>query len=576
MSLKRLRFRFKDVPMLWKLLAPIVLMMAMSMAILFMNLNKDRNVLEANKDLAEISIVGVSAISDLMQEFQALDVLFFRYLIEQSVGSLENGEEKMDALKVRAKALEAQIGAVSLLYEGENKTKLQSLKEDYHKYVVGENNDGVYDVAKQLMGIDIGFVLKGIDRYQEVGDSFGRTIAELEKSKRTEAQALADQTEGTISAATFQSVVTSLAAGVIGLVLSTIMVLVVVQAIKAIAVETRALATGDLSADLATLERKDELGTIVEGLVVFKKNALETEALRARQAEAEARAQEEKRRMMNALADQFDSQIGGALERLAVASQNLQEASQTMNTTAQEAQAGSATVARAMQTTSANLGAVSAAAEEMTANARSISEQVDGVTQRAGAAVEGAEVSTQKVNELGALIDNIGTVVMSIRMVAKKTSLLALNATIEAARAGGAGRGFAIVAGEVKALSQETTLKTQEIEERIAQVQGASAGSMASIRTITNHITEINDVVSTTARAIQDQNEALTEVTRNVMEVSTAADEVSTSVGGLHAGAAQTHDAACMVGSAADEIVGLLDSLRESVDQFLAQVRSED
>ncbi|MFN3826115.1 MAG: methyl-accepting chemotaxis protein [Micavibrio sp.] len=338
----------------------------------------------------------------------------------------------------------------------------------------------------------------------------------------------------------------------------------------------RVLAQGNYNVVIPGLHLKDEIGSMAASVEVFKKNGLETLRLQKEQEQAKVRAEEEKRRMMNELADRFDQQVGKAIRDMIGAVDILQVTAKEMDGTARSTQESSTYVASSAEETNVNVQTVSAATEEMTASAKEISQQVANVASQANVASSSARAANEKVNQLKKLIENIGEVVDAIKNIAGQTNLLALNATIEAARAGAAGRGFAVVADEVKKLSSETAQKTEEIESRITEIQRATQESVMAMREIIDSILGIDGAAAQTASAAEEQNAVLAEIARNVSEVSLAVQQVSQAIGNVQAGATQTGDASQALKASADNISGLAGHMQAAVTQFLQQIRNDN
>jgi len=167
-----------------------------------------------------------------------------------------------------------------------------------------------------------------------------------------------------------------------------------------------------------------------------------------------------------------------------------------------------------------NAASVAAGAEQMGTSIREIAASASEAARVTTTAVEAADVAGARVQELGRASEEIGAVVHAITAIAEQTNLLALNATIEAARAGEAGKGFAVVASEVKDLAQETARATEDIEARVAGIQAEMTGAVDSITAIREVIAQMSEHVTTIAAAVEEQTATTTTMSASVHQAA--------------------------------------------------------
>ena len=236
-----------------------------------------------------------------------------------------------------------------------------------------------------------------------------------------------------------------------------------------------------------------------------------------------------------------------AAARFSQPSQQLGDASKTLNAVATQVAGGaakaateSARVATAAEEMKQNVTNVAGAAEEMSATTREIAGNASESAKTAREAKELASSANTTVQALNAGAVAIGKVTKTINAIAQQTNLLALNATIEAARAGEAGKGFAVVANEVKELAKQTAKATEEITGQIDTIQNETRRSVDAIGTIAQVIEQIDGFASSIAVSVEEQAAAVRDIARNANEVSIGVGSVVDSITGVAATARES------------------------------------
>ena len=325
------------------------------------------------------------------------------------------------------------------------------------------------------------------------------------------------------------------------------------------------LAEDDTDVEIDYTKNRDEVGNMARAVEVFRDNAIEVKRLKAAQEAADRKAAEDRAQMLADVAGQIEGSIGAIAQRMAAAASQVKTSAQTLSANAEQASAQSGTVAGASEQASANVQTVAAATEELASSVSEISRQVVQSTEIAGRAVREVDATNTKVQGLARAAGQIGEVVALISDIAEQTNLLALNATIEAARAGEAGKGFAVVASEVKNLANQTARATGEISSQVSEIQAATDDAVHAILAIGKVIEEINNATNGIAAAVEEQSAATQEIARNVEQAATGTQEVSSNIVGV----AQAADS---TGSNARELLQASETMDRDSGELKQQV----
>ncbi len=264
---------------------------------------------------------------------------------------------------------------------------------------------------------------------------------------------------------------------------------------------------GDFSSEIPRelRDRKDEAGDLCRSLDGMSKNL---------------------RKLVFEVAEGVHTLAASATELSAIASQTssgtrtMAEKASTVAAAAEESSTNTVSVAARMEQAATNLVSVAGATEEMSATVGDIAAKVA----KAHAISEDASAKAQAISslmrQLGQAAQQIGQVTEVITNISSQTNLLALNATIEAARAGAAGKGFTVVANEIKELAGQTAHATEDIKSKISGVQTSTAEAVADIGKIFDVIKEVGSIVGDIAGSIEEQATVTRDVAGNIAEAT--------------------------------------------------------
>lgn len=334
------------------------------------------------------------------------------------------------------------------------------------------------------------------------------------------------------------------------------------------------LASGNAEGEISGTERQDEIGGMARAVEIFRENALERKRLEEEMRRERDREKTRQSRVEDLITD-FRGSIGDIRQSLEHQLGTLQSSSENLGRIAGEASQGASTAGSASQEASSNVDHVANAAGELTAASREISTQVHKASESVTQCMLVAEQADQDISSLANLAERIGAIVDIINSIAEQTNMLALNATIESARAGEAGRSFAVVANEVKALAGQTAKATDEISEQVQAIQTATQQAVGSIRTITAQVSDIQGRTTAIAAAVEEQEASTHEISRAISLASDGSNQVASSVTTMSHSVDQTSQEAGQLRMTSDMLAEVAGNLTRTVDGFLHSVAED-
>ncbi|MBA1278653.1 MULTISPECIES: HAMP domain-containing methyl-accepting chemotaxis protein [Pseudomonadaceae] len=452
-------------------------------------------VLHPASDTANIALLT----SELSKQNRLLRYTVRGYLMEESEAALQALNQQFDSLNAAITSLESEL-------IGPQAERLKILKASANEYV---------ELVKKLPPI----VALQQQAHQDMEAIFARLYEQAQGiiASQTSKRAEEAQTKKV------QVIGITLLAIALGVLISALIVRQITQPLNQAVRMAERIGAGDMTGQDVD-KRHDEFGQLLDGLGKTRSNL-----------------------------QSLIGHIGGITTQLAAASEELSavtaQASAGVNSQRQETDQ----VATAMHEMTATVQEVARNAEEASGAARRADQQAtkgNAVVQRALAQVDrlSAEVtlSAEAMTQLNQETDGISTVLTVINGIAEQTNLLALNAAIEAARAGEAGRGFAVVADEVRGLAQRTQQSTAQIEELISNLQKdarTASGMMDSssslakdtvslardvgeeLQAITETVSIIQAMNQQIATAAEQQSSVAEEINRSVLNVRDVADQ---------------------------------------------------
>lgn len=333
-----------------------------------------------------------------------------------------------------------------------------------------------------------------------------------------------------------------------------------------------ALGKGEYAVDIPYRTHGTEMGRFGRRVENLKSALSEMESLR-RQREADRESQAEDERRKAGRAGDFLSNTHSVVKDVAHIARGIATAATSLSTMAEEASRQAGTVSRSAEDAAESITGIAGSAGNLATGILGISDQMRQTSALLDAARSNADEARADILELSSAADRIDGVMALISEIAAQTNLLALNATIEAARAGDAGRGFAIVAAEVKELAQETAKATGDIQQKVNEIRAATAKTSESFQRIGGSLSRSADVARDVVASIEGQTTLTSGIASDVSSAVGSTREVSAAIGVVRKASGSTGESATDLLKLSDTLADRAHRLEAELSRFVADLR---
>lgn len=331
---------------------------------------------------------------------------------------------------------------------------------------------------------------------------------------------------------------------------------------------------GNLDSNLLIKWKSREIKEILDSVDFFKKGIIENIKLENEKKNAELNAEKEKKQVMNDLANNFENRVQGLIDSVAASAEEFSLTSETLSTIIDNVDQKAIDSSASSKTTLERVSSVATASKDMATSVDEILSQTEKSTQVVDEAVSRAINASDNAEILEKSVVKIGSIVGLIRDIAAKTNLLAMNATIEAARAGDAGKGFSVVASEVKTLANQTTEATEDISKQIEDIQEISRKVNESLFSIKETIDNVNEYSNSIARAVDSQSVTTNKIAENVSKVAKGTQEINDNADYITEVSLEAKMSSADMLKASRGLAKEAESLSFEVSSFLKEIRN--
>ena len=537
---------FKDLRVRTKLLSSFFVVALIGLIIGIISITEMRDIAASDTLMYDKMTVPLAQLGDIQSDVQATAAQAYTLLLSSDPQEDGRSVEKINALQARID---------TTLPEFEKAIIASNIREAFNAFVAARN--AYTPKLRQCIAMAAAGKKKEAYAYARaevapIRATMAGTLQKLVELKKGRAEETARANAELAARATWITLVIMGLGFLIPACVGMFLAALFSRPIGNLAAKAKTIASGDLTVQV-TVESKDEVGQLAHAFAQMVESLRDTIARVGESSAAVASA---------------SSQISSSTEEMAAGAQEQ---------TSQAAEVASAVeeMTKTIQENSKNTGTTAETAKQVKSAAedggRVVEETVAGMRRIA----EVVNRSADTVRTLGKSSNQIGEIIGVIDDIADQTNLLALNAAIEAARAGEQGRGFAVVADEVRKLAERTTKATKEIAGMIRTIQAETAGAVTSMEEGTKEVNNgiaLADRAGTSLKDIVGMVQKLTDMVSQIAaaseEQSSASEQISKNVEAISSVSNQTASATQQIARAAEDLNRLTENLQTNMDKF--------